>query len=161
MACLNWHKAKQSACAQHKGRAAQWPWKSVHGIIASSLIQLSGSLSPVLGAGCAADVVDIRNSGASLRFQVEVADDPQERSKGLMFRATLGRYAGMLFVYDRPQRAGFWMKNKLIPLDMLFIDSTGTVTRIHENAIPHDTTMIDGGLCRLSYSWKFCQRSHY
>jgi uncharacterized membrane protein (UPF0127 family) len=51
----------------------------------------------------------------------------------------------MLFVYDRPQRVGFWMKNTLIPLDMVFADETGVVTKIHENAVPHDETLIDGG----------------
>ncbi len=51
----------------------------------------------------------------------------------------------MLFVYERPQRAVFWMRNTLIPLDLIFMDSTGTVTRIHENAIPLDLTGIEGG----------------
>lgn len=63
-----------------------------------------------------------------------------------MFVESMPLSTGMLFVYDRPQRAGFWMKNTLIPLDMIFADESGTVTRIHENAIPHDETLIDGGL---------------
>ncbi len=62
-----------------------------------------------------------------------------------MNRESLASGAGMLFVYERPQRAVFWMKNTLIPLDMIFADETGTVTRVHENAIPHDETGIDGG----------------
>ncbi len=62
-----------------------------------------------------------------------------------MNREVMPRSAGMLFVYERPQRAVFWMKNTLIPLDMIFMDSAGTVTRIHENAIPLDLTGIDGG----------------
>lgn len=51
----------------------------------------------------------------------------------------------MLFAYERPQRAVFWMKNTLIPLDMIFLDQSGVVTHVHENAIPHDETGIDGG----------------
>ena len=51
----------------------------------------------------------------------------------------------MLFVYDAPQRVSFWMQNTLIPLDMIFMDETGTVTRIHENAVPLDRTSIPGG----------------
>jgi hypothetical protein len=51
----------------------------------------------------------------------------------------------MLFVYESPRRAQFWMKNTLIPLDMIFADATGTVTRIHSGAIPGDLTPIDGG----------------
>lgn len=78
-------------------------------------------------------------------FKVEVADDPDERALGLMNRPSMPMMSGMLFVYERPQRASFWMQNTLIPLDMLFADVTGTVTRIHENAIPLDTTPIPGG----------------
>jgi uncharacterized membrane protein (UPF0127 family) len=79
------------------------------------------------------------------RFSVEVADDPDERAKGLMFREEMPKSAGMLFLYERPQHAVFWMKNTLIPLDMVFADATGLVTHVHANAIPHDETGIDGG----------------
>ncbi|PLL13686.1 hypothetical protein C0V75_06235 [Tabrizicola sp. TH137] len=79
------------------------------------------------------------------RFTVDVADDGAERAQGLMFRESMPASAGMLFVYEAPQRASFWMKNTLIPLDMIFADETGRVTRVHENAVPHDTTPIDGG----------------
>ena len=96
-------------------------------------------------ADCADDRVDLRGDWGTARFSVDVADEPQERSLGLMNRESLPRSAGMLFVYERPQRAVFWMKNTLIPLDMIFMDETGTVTRVHENAIPHDETGIDGG----------------
>ncbi len=51
----------------------------------------------------------------------------------------------MIFVYDRPQSVGFWMRNTLIPLDMLFADATGTVQRIHENAVPLSEETIPGG----------------
>ncbi|MBC57494.1 MAG: hypothetical protein CL814_11250 [Confluentimicrobium sp.] len=98
-----------------------------------------------LAAACTDGSVDLRGGWGQARFTVELADDPAERSRGLMFRETLPASHGMLFVYDHPQHAVFWMKNTLIPLDMLFIDPQGRVRRIHENAIPHDTTQIDGG----------------
>ncbi|MGI1663242.1 DUF192 domain-containing protein [Palleronia sp. KMU-117] len=89
--------------------------------------------------------VDLRGDWGQARFSVEIADDPGERAQGLMNRESLPRSAGMLFVYEAPQRAVFWMKNTLIPLDMIFLDQTGTVTHIHENAVPLDETGIDGG----------------
>ncbi len=102
--------------------------------------------SPVLAqATCAPDRVDLRWSGGSESFAVELADSPDERSRGLMFRAEMAPDAGMLFVYESPRRASFWMKNTLIPLDMIFADATGRVTRVHSNAVPGDLTPIDGG----------------
>jgi len=84
-------------------------------------------------------------SGGVARFAVEVADDGPERAQGLMFRERMAKSAGMLFVYQRPQRASFWMKNTLIPLDMIFVDLQGRVLAVHANAVPGDTTSIDGG----------------
>lgn len=51
----------------------------------------------------------------------------------------------MLFVYDRAQRVSFWMRNTPLPLDLIFLDETGTVTRIHPEAVPFDETPIPGG----------------
>lgn len=62
-----------------------------------------------------------------------------------MFRPELAPASGMLFVYENPRRVSFWMKNTLIPLDMVFADATGTVTRVHAGAVPGDLTAIDGG----------------
>ena len=109
-----------------------------------------GVLGSALGAGaagaaCQSDVVELRGAAAVARFTVEVADDAAERSTGLMNRDKMASAAGMLFVYETPQRARFWMHNTLIPLDMIFVDSTGVVTRVHENAVPLDDTAIDGG----------------
>ncbi|MEL7025906.1 MAG: DUF192 domain-containing protein [Pseudomonadota bacterium] len=96
-------------------------------------------------ASCADDQVELRGEFGSARFTVEVADDGPERSQGLMNRASMPMSAGMLFVYPAPQRATFWMRNTLIPLDMIFADETGVVTHIHQNAVPLDETTIDGG----------------
>lgn len=94
---------------------------------------------------CSPDRVDLRGDWGSARFQVEVADTPQERAQGLMFRESLPRQAGMLFVYDAPQSVSFWMRNTLIPLDMIFVDGRGVVRHVHENAVPLDETPIPGG----------------
>ncbi|MGR3434756.1 MAG: DUF192 domain-containing protein [Shimia sp.] len=74
-----------------------------------------------------------------------MVDTPESRAEGLMFRENLSASAGMLFVYDAPGPVSFWMRNTLIPLDMVFMDETGTVRRVHANAIPGDETPIPGG----------------
>lgn len=101
--------------------------------------------SQIAFANCAPDRVELRNDRAQVRFAVELATTPQERSQGLMFRETLPPRSGMLFVFDPPQPVAFWMKNTLIPLDMIFVDRTGLVTRVHHGAIPGDLTPIEGG----------------
>jgi uncharacterized membrane protein (UPF0127 family) len=111
-------------------------------------IVVAGALSPMAAlaeAVCTDERVDLRWSGGRESFAVEVADDAAERSRGLMFREEMPLNQGMLFVYDTPRQPSFWMKNTLIPLDMIFADATGTVTRVHPNAVPGDLSGIDGG----------------
>lgn len=96
-------------------------------------------------AACAPDRIEITTKAAPLSFSVEVADTPEEQQLGLMNRPQMPSAAGMLFVFDAPKEVQFWMKNTLIPLDMLFADENGRITRIHENAVPQDLTGIDGG----------------
>ncbi|MFS4579845.1 DUF192 domain-containing protein [Phaeobacter sp. C3_T13_0] len=94
---------------------------------------------------CRPDQVNLRGPWGQTQFTVEIADSVEERAQGLMHRQQLARSNGMLFVYETPQPASFWMKNTLIPLDILFIDSTGIVQHIHHRAIPGDLTPIPGG----------------
>lgn len=97
-------------------------------------------------AECAPGTVELRApDGAESAFQVELADTPELRQAGLMFRARLDPAAGMLFVYDSPGHRQFWMKNTLIALDMIFVDAAGQVRVVHDNAAPLDETPIDGG----------------
>ncbi len=108
-------------------------------------VGLSCVTAGLAGAACRPEVVELRGQAAIAQFSVEVADDAGERGTGLMHRPKMASSAGMLFVYDAPQQPVFWMRNTLIPLDMIFVDPTGTVTRVHENAVPLDETGIDGG----------------
>jgi len=96
-------------------------------------------------AACAPDRVIVRGHFGEAGFRVAIADDPAERARGLMFVEEMPTFEGMLFIYETPRRASFWMHNTLIPLDMLFADPDGVITRIHQNAIPLDRTSIDGG----------------
>lgn len=104
-----------------------------------------GARGDAAQAACQNDQVDLRGGWGQTRFSVEVADTDETRARGLMFRETMARFSGMLFIYDQPDRAVFWMENTLIPLDMLFVDETGRVTHVHHEARPLDRTPIDGG----------------
>ena len=94
---------------------------------------------------CADGKLTVSGDFGQATFSITVADDPQERARGLMFVEEMATLEGMLFVYERPQAVSFWMKNTLIPLDMLFAGPDGAVLSIHENAVPGDLTPIPGG----------------
>ena len=75
-------------------------------------------------------------------IDVEVADTPQEKAQGLMFRTHLDDNRGMLFAYDAPQEITMWMRNTYIPLDMVFIRADGTVHRIEALTEPLSEDII-------------------
>jgi len=98
-------------------------------------------------AGCRdrGPVAVIRGPGAAVEVSLEVAATPAERERGLMYRTSLAEGRGMLFVFDADGNQSFWMKNTLIPLDLLFIARDGTVVGIHANATPLSTANIAVG----------------
>lgn len=71
---------------------------------------------------------------------VEVARDPQDRARGLMFRTSLDALGGMIFIFDEEAIHPFWMKNTYIPLDMIFISEAKIVVGVLENVPPRTTT---------------------
>jgi uncharacterized membrane protein (UPF0127 family) len=91
------------------------------------------------------DIVEILTSRGRVKFTVELAITKAEQARGLMFRKSLAPDRGMLFPYKPPQRAAFWMKNTLIPLDILYVAPDGRVLSIARNAVPHDETPIPSG----------------
>jgi len=98
-------------------------------------------------AGCRdrGPVAVIRGPGGAVEVSLEVAATPAERERGLMYRTSLAEGRGMLFVFDADGNQSFWMKNTLIPLDLLFIARDGTVVGIHANATPLSTADIAVG----------------
>jgi uncharacterized membrane protein (UPF0127 family) len=70
------------------------------------------------------------------RFTVEIARTPQEQGYGLMNRSELAPDRGMIFPFDLPRDAAFWMKNTLIPLDMIFVRADGSIANIAANTVP-------------------------
>src|SRR5262245_2335056 len=100
----------------------------------------NGQRSQTTAAPASSATVAIYTGDRKLRFNVELALTPEQQNRGLMFRKTLNTDAGMLFVFDRTSMHSFWMKNTLIPLDMLFIGPDKKIVGIVANAEPQTET---------------------
>jgi uncharacterized membrane protein (UPF0127 family) len=87
--------------------------------------------------------VTILSGGKSHEFRAWIADTPLRRSRGLMFIRELAPDRGMLFLYDFPQFAYFWMQNTYISLDLLFIAPDGRIVNIAEYTTPLSTRFIE------------------
>ena len=75
-------------------------------------------------------------------FRVEVARTPEQQERGLMFRTQMGADEGMIFPYSPPQAVSFWMKNTVIPLDIIFIGADRRVLNIAANAVPYSEASL-------------------
>lgn len=76
------------------------------------------------------------------RFRVELAETGEEQAKGLMFRESMGANEGMLFTSEPPREVAFWMKNTVMPLDIIFIDTHGRILNIAANTVPFSLNPI-------------------
>ena len=90
--------------------------------------------------------LSITTSRGEFEFSVEIADQPQERTIGLMNRDHMDNRAGMLFVFDTERVIQMWMKNTLIPLDMIFTSDDGTVMSVAERTTPHSLAIVSSGV---------------
>ena len=84
----------------------------------------------------------IDTASGPLRLDVEIARTSEQRAQGLMFRTALAADSGMIFIYDSPRDIAMWMKNTILPLDMVFIAEDGRVTRIVANTAPMSEATI-------------------
>ena len=84
----------------------------------------------------------VKADGQTIDFAIEVADTDALRKHGLMFRRQLPEHQAMLLLYPQARRIGIWMKNTFISLDIIFIASDGTITRIAHGAAPKSTETI-------------------
>lgn len=91
---------------------------------------------------CGPVVLAIETNQEVVSFNVEIANTPETRRKGLMNRTELAADAGLLFVFPSQTTIAFWMKDTLIPLDMLFIDAAGAIQFIKHEAQPNDLTLV-------------------
>lgn len=79
-------------------------------------------------------------------FKIEIADSPYEKQTGLMYRDSLDEQHGMLFIFENSELRGFYMKNTLIPLDLIFIDENYEIVHIYSKATPYETASISSQL---------------
>ena len=103
-------------------------------------------LMPALAACDPTPKVTIVGADKSARGAVkaEIANTPESRELGLMYRQHMDDDSGMLFIFPRPESAQFWMKNTILPLDMLFADSDGKVLGVVANAQPYSEALLGG-----------------
>jgi uncharacterized protein len=99
----------------------------------------AAQLSP---AGLEQIPLTVQSKSGTHRFTVEVARTSDQQSNGLMNRQSLAPDRGMLFPMEPPRVASFWMHNTLIPLDMIFIRSDGTISSIEANTVPMSLEMV-------------------
>ena len=118
-----------AACTPHQAPGAPAPEATSLGVPQTGLEEVK---------------LKITSDGAVHRFTVEVARTPEQQEHGMMFRTELAPDRGMIFPYDPPQNVGFWMKNTLIPLDIIFIRANGSIARI-TTAVPHSLEPVPAG----------------
>lgn len=100
-------------------------------------------LLPVATFAGPQDLLVIKTRTGEVTFSVELADTPEKRSLGLMHRRELAADAGMLFNFSQTAPVAMWMKNTLIPLDMVFIKADGAIVNIAERTVPETLTPIE------------------
>jgi uncharacterized membrane protein (UPF0127 family) len=102
-------------------------------------------LAVVLGCGRSGPLAVIHAAGSTVEVALEVALTPAAQEQGLMYRTNLADGHGMLFIFPGESDHQFWMKNTVIPLDMLFIAADGLIVGIHADATPLSTVPIGVG----------------
>ena len=88
---------------------------------------------------------EITTDEGVISLELEFALTPEQRQRGLMFREELGEFSGMLFDYETPQYVTMWMQNTPLPLDMIFMDGEGVITRIEAYTTPFSRDLIHSG----------------
>ena len=112
----------------------------------TSLCALVLSCGVLVGAAEGPQTVIVNTVSGVACFEVEIADTHWRRARGLMHRDALGANEGMLFIYEQDRPVTFWMKNVAFPLDLLFIDSSGRIAYIVEEAAPDSNAPIASGV---------------
>lgn len=108
--------------------------------VTRSLLALAIILSSTISACASEPRVVLHTASGEVPVTVEVVSTPAQQAIGLMYRKELGAMAGMLFVFDTTVEHPFWMKNTVLPLDMIFLGEDRKVVGIVKDAVPFTTT---------------------
>jgi uncharacterized protein len=108
------------------------------------ILQVCFVVACILGLLFYEDIKEVQlvTEQGEFNLKLEQANTPLARNLGLMWRRYLPENGGMLFTFNQEAQQSFWMKNTLIPLDIIFLNSSYQVVKIHKNAQPHDITRI-------------------
>lgn len=109
-------------------------------VLLVALASMSGALA--VDFKTSPEPLVIETEGGPVSFTVELALTNEERAHGLMNRATMPADHGMLFDFGEPRGVTMWMRNTVLPLDMIFIDASGVITGIAENTVPYSERII-------------------
>jgi hypothetical protein len=112
-------------------------------LVGACLTALAGAVRAQQLATFSKSKLVIETAKGKFPFEIELALTPPQMEQGLMFRRSLAADAGMLFDYGDPQPIAMWMKNTLIPLDMIFIGQDGKVLDFRERAVPMSLDTIE------------------
>jgi uncharacterized membrane protein (UPF0127 family) len=132
-----------------------------HGLNASPVAKRSIDYSATEAGSREAATVQILTVDRPVTYYVEIADSPAAIARGLMYRTAMAQDSGMLFVFESDANRYFWMKDTLIPLDLIYLSGDGRVVGVRENAVPRSTRAIrPPGPCRyvLEVSGGQCRR---
>jgi uncharacterized protein len=112
-------------------------------LVGAGLLAFSGAARAQQLATFSKSKLVIETAKGKFPFDIELALTPPQMEQGLMFRRSLAADAGMLFDYGDPQPIAMWMKNTLIPLDMVFIGKDGRIVDFRERAVPMSLDTIE------------------
>jgi hypothetical protein len=130
-------------------------WKMVFAAVLAAATVLGGCAQQAsesgesVGPAAQTEVLTVETRTGPVRLNVEIADDDAERARGLMFRESLADDRGMLFHFQEPEHASFWMRNTVLSLDIIFIGVDGRILNIADHTVPYSEAPIPAaGLTR-------------